>query len=246
MRLSYKFGFTIIETMLFLAITGVLVVGVMVGTGVAINRQRYSDSVTSFHALIQKQYSDVSNVNNGRDSGWVCDSVLANISKVELNNGIPRGQSDCVLLGKLITPSLDGESVLISDVVGSDNLETDLTDNYIEALEKYNIKLSPVIRESASIEWGSSLISQDGSPAVFSLLIVQSPTSGTIRTFVGLNKIVDNNSIKSIINRDALKESLKICIDSRGLFTGKRSAIYIKPGASSAAGVETLGEQSGC
>ena len=54
-------GFTIIEIMIFLAITGLLVVGVLVGTGSTIARQRYNDAVESFAEFLRRQYSFVIN-----------------------------------------------------------------------------------------------------------------------------------------------------------------------------------------
>ena len=50
-------GFTLVEAMLFLAITGLLTVGILVGSGVAISQQRYRDSVNSLKSFIQDQYS---------------------------------------------------------------------------------------------------------------------------------------------------------------------------------------------
>ena len=46
-------GFTIIEVMLFLAVTGALAVAILVGSGVAIGQQRYKDSVNSLQSFIQ-------------------------------------------------------------------------------------------------------------------------------------------------------------------------------------------------
>ncbi|HEU4715394.1 MAG TPA: prepilin-type N-terminal cleavage/methylation domain-containing protein, partial [Candidatus Saccharimonadales bacterium] len=67
-------GFTIIEVMLFLAITGMLAAAILVGSGVAIGQQRYRDSVSSLQSYIQQQYNKVINVTNDRDKSWTCDS----------------------------------------------------------------------------------------------------------------------------------------------------------------------------
>jgi len=247
MKLIYRSGFTIIETMLFLAITGLLVVGVLVGTGASINQQRYRESITSLQALIQQQYSGVSSVTNGRDNSWACDSASGTITKIESGTGTSRGQSDCVMLGRLITVSDDGKSLVINDIVGSgaddiNNAETD-----IEALNRYNIRISPVANETDAVEWGTVLVKPGSDEtAAFSVLILQSPLSGVIRTFIDSDTVVTDGTIGSLINETALQESAKICVDSKGLFNGTRMAVIVKAGASSATGVETLGENSGC
>ncbi|MEP6710564.1 MAG: prepilin-type N-terminal cleavage/methylation domain-containing protein, partial [Candidatus Saccharibacteria bacterium] len=50
-------GFTIIEVMLFLAISGALAVGILIGSNVAITSQRYRDSLNSLQSLLQQQYN---------------------------------------------------------------------------------------------------------------------------------------------------------------------------------------------
>lgn len=247
MKRTYRSGFTIIETMLFLAITGLLVVAVLVGTGATINRQRYRDSITSLQSIIQQQYSEVSSVNNDRDNSWVCDSTSGAVAKLGSGSSVSRGQSGCVVLGKLISSSDDGTSLIISDIIGSEVLNSTQAETDVEALAQYKMHVSPVAEETYEIEWGSSL-AKPGSDqnAVFSVLILQSPLSGVVRTFNSPNMIISDSNINSIINKTALTEPVKICVNSNGLFSGTRMAIVVTAGSSSAAGVESLGESSGC
>ena len=247
MKLTHRFGFTIIETMLFLAVTGMLVVAVLVGTGASINRQRYRDSITSLQSVIQQQYSEVSTVNNGRDNGWVCDSASGAITKIDSGSGVPRGQSDCVMLGRLITPSDDGKSLIVSDVIGVETAGNNEANTDVEALSQYNMHISPIANETHIIEWGSSMVKPGSDEiVVFSVLILQSPLSGVVRTFINSNEAITDANINSIITKTALAEPVKICVNSNGLFNGKRMAVTVNAGASSAAGVETLGDASGC
>ena len=246
MRLSDKNGFTIIETMLFLGITGLLIVGVLVGTGASISIQRYRDSVTSLQSLLQQQFSDVSNVNNGRNSDWTCDSNGA-ITQQLVGSGISRGQSDCALLGRLITTTNTSHSLLIRDVVGYMPSGLASVQNDLDALKQYNIQVSPVLSATYNVEWDSSLIKPGGNiPAVFSILILQSPLSGIVRTFIDPSVVVSDNNIASLIKQQALVESAKICVDPNGIFNGNKMAVIVTAGASSASGVETLGDGSGC
>ena len=247
MKLTHRFGFTIIETMLFLAITGLLVVAVLVGTGASINRQRYRDSITSLQAIIQQQYSEVSSVNNDRDNSWVCDSTSGAVTKLGSGSSVSRGQSNCVVLGKLISSSSDGLSLTISDVIGSEIPNSAQVETDIEALTQYKMHISPVAEETYDVEWGSSL-AKPGSDQIasFSVLILQSPLSGIIRTFNSQNTVITDSNISSIVNKTSLIDPVKICVNSNGLFSGARMAVAVTAGSSSAAGVETLGEASGC
>ena len=101
-------GFTIVETMLFLAVAGLLTMGILVGSGAAINQQRYRDSVNSLKSFVQDQYSDVTNVVNSRDNQWSCGS---NADVVEAGDAEAqaRGTSNCVLLGRYITVDNTGK-----------------------------------------------------------------------------------------------------------------------------------------
>ena len=88
-------GFTIIETMLFLAVSGALAVGLMAGMGAAIGAQQYRDSVQSYADFLRTQHSQVITVVNNRSSEDQC-SLSAPESQ-------PRGRSSCVVVGRYIT-----------------------------------------------------------------------------------------------------------------------------------------------
>ena len=59
-----KHGFTIVEVSLFLALSGFLMVGLILGANISIARQRYNDSVNSFADFIRGAYADTLNVAN--------------------------------------------------------------------------------------------------------------------------------------------------------------------------------------
>lgn len=54
-----KSGFTIIEVMLVLGLTGMLLIGLLGGTFASIASRRYSDSVRSFAEYLRQEYSEV-------------------------------------------------------------------------------------------------------------------------------------------------------------------------------------------
>ncbi len=233
-------GFTIIETMLFLGITCLLGVAVMVGTGTSINAQRYRDSVASLQSVIQQQYSDVMNVSNDGGAS-VCKSIDGSD---EL-----RGQSDCVVVGKYITSTKNGYGLLIRNVIGKIPYKT-MASNDVDSFKEYQINVIKFGSLTYDLEWGASLVDQKNSPSVFSILIVRSPVSGAIRTFINNNSVVADSKVigKELVdNPSSLTESLKTCVDSNGLFMSGKSAIFITPNAAGPSGVENQGDAtSGC
>jgi type II secretory pathway pseudopilin PulG len=55
-------GFTIIEVVLFLAISGLMAIGLLAGTSMAIQRQQYRDAVQSFAGYLRDEYARVVSV----------------------------------------------------------------------------------------------------------------------------------------------------------------------------------------
>lgn len=120
-------GFTIIEVMLFLAISGFLLVGILVGTGAGIARQRYTDSVQHVAQILREQYSAVINTqipardsaNGGAcyspspddlmDGGQISDALLYTYYDKD-NNAIAanagRGRTTCLVYGVMVTLGL--------------------------------------------------------------------------------------------------------------------------------------------
>ena len=86
-------GFTIIEVMIFLAISGLMLTMAMIGSGNLARQARFSDSVNSFHSTLQREYEEVVNGVNIRPSSVAgCDGSIRQT-----------GTDDCVLLGKVIS-----------------------------------------------------------------------------------------------------------------------------------------------
>lgn len=247
MKASGKFGFTIIETVLFLGVTGLLIFGILAGTGNSISAQRYKDSVASLYAMLQKQYANVLTVENARNPDWKCDS--GGISK-PVSGGVSRGKTECVLLGKLITSSNDGgkTSVLkIKNVVGIPGPSYAISNNDVEALTQYSMVVpSDLWQDEYLINWGYSLYNTNRSQMNFSMLILQSPSSGAIRTFINPAAVVGDNAVKSLVSSTYLANELKICVKSAFNSSYDKLGVLVNKGASSANAIERLGDNSGC
>jgi type II secretory pathway pseudopilin PulG len=259
-------GFTIIETVLFLGISGILVVTLLAGTGVSINIQRYRDAVETFKSTLQDQYSELASVKNDRDDTWSCDEGA---QTEQGNDGTPRGQSDCVLVGRYVT--VDGAIINTYSVTARpltnppDTAETD-----IEKLSTgYELNVSTVNRTTTEMEWGTKIAwpttgsegtSSDEERSI-ALLFLRSPDSGLIYTFSS-NDVVDeptSSSLKELLvagNSIPGQRERVICIDSGGAFTrtallsGNLYAVVVSAYATGPSSIETrsndLGGEAQC
>lgn len=238
-------GFTIVETMLFLAITGALVAGVMVSTGSSINNQRYKDSTASLQSYLQKFFSEAVNVSNDERNilqKYSCDSE----AKVVLNgsNVSPRGQSDCLILGKLITPDSTNNSKLkIATVVGVPPVIASNSSDDTTVLQGYKISSVPdtIMGDSFEIEWGGELKRPDGSNntnSKFSILLIKSPTSNITRAYVNDSSVAsDPMTLIKPIYLDPKKPAV-MCVDLGGMYNSEKMAIVVNANSTSAAGIE--------
>jgi type II secretory pathway pseudopilin PulG len=236
-------GFTIIELLLFLSISGLLFVALMTGVSTSINQQRYRDSVTSLSGLLQQQYSEVANTRNDRDNNWTCDASTVTQDET---NGQVRGTSSCVVLGRYIRTVDNGSQLEIGDVIGSQpDVSGDTTvDGDIAALAAYNPKTSPIGQTTNRLEWGATLHDITGHSANFALLIVRSPVSGLIRAFVlpsGLPSVLSD-----MITKDTAAQPYTACVAADSWSFGPTQAVVISPATAGANGVEVKGDNNGC
>lgn len=225
-------GFTIIEVMLFLAITGALTIAILVGSGAAIGQQRYRDSVNSFKGLVQEQYSQIANVINSEVQNPVCSpSGAALLFSGE--SGQSRGTSECLVIGRflLVEPTKVTTYNLIGQpptgATGSDDSTT---------LRGYAVAAqSP---EAYEISWGARIVeprTEDGSTT--SVLIVRSPLSGSILTYVQDGDHL--SSIRGMIDDDNMVQK-DFCIDSSGGLSAlaRRQAVRINAKAANQGAIE--------
>ena len=116
-------GFTIIEVMLFLALSGFLLVGILAGTGSSIANQRYKDAVQDAVDALRDAYSFVSDTQvQLRDSGkGVCGGLTAeqfDSSSVSQAYNSGRGRTQCVVYGAVV--SINGDKIQTTTLIGED------------------------------------------------------------------------------------------------------------------------------
>ena len=116
---KFAVGFTIIETMLFLAIAGLIFAGIVASTNGAIRQQRYKDAVQSFVDDLRDLYSLAENTQVLQYDEGVKKAFCT--SSDDSKDG--RGRSDCSVYGifAVITPLNDmGKNIEARWVVGKD------------------------------------------------------------------------------------------------------------------------------
>ena len=213
-------GFTLVEIALFLAITGLLFMGIIIGTNNSIAGQRFNDSVQNFAELLKTVYSQVSNTQS-----------------------VGQGRSDIAIYGKLISfgqvTGLDGErldpvdqKIFIYDVVGNADASKVSMDKITKVLSDLDANVavvtewngsSPVSMEPAGevesymphwrasiettstdvklvkVNYGEYEIEVPDNLYRKSILIVRHPQSGTINTLV-YDGIIQVNEVLRLAN----------------------------------------------
>ncbi|MBQ7802607.1 type II secretion system protein [Candidatus Saccharibacteria bacterium] len=190
-------GFTLLEVSLFLALSGFLMVGLIVGANISVSRQRYNDSVNSLGDFFRGVYSDVLNVSNDRTPSSELDGEDAGRTKTAIYGKL-------IIFGEQIDTGASGrpvysEKIFSYDVVGNAVTSSTISaTNTLEALRLVNADIiynstpetpaSPTYvafrSKSTTIPWEATMENFDGSQYRRMILIVRSPTSGTIHTYI--------------------------------------------------------------
>jgi type II secretory pathway pseudopilin PulG len=245
MKASSRAGFTIIETLLVLGVTAALVAGILYGIGSSLNNQRYRDAVETLKTSLQTQFSELSSVQNDRDNTWSCSAS----GQVSDTTAETRGQSNCILLGKLV--SLTGTDMIIHSVVGSKK-DIPAAANDIDSLKNnYTLGVSTIIVEKRKLEWGTgvawpirvagSATSGGTDPRQLSLMFIRSPDSGHIYTFSSdsTSDTPSSSALNAMISSVSGQPERIICVDPRGLNPPERVAVVIAGNASASGAIET-------
>jgi len=243
-------GFTIIETMLFLAVTGLLIMGALIGTGTALANQRYKDAVETFKNTVQTQYAELGSVKNDRSDTWACGSNAKPVTGTEF-----RGQSDCLVVGRYMV--VNGSDISIYTVLANKNAGAAPKPTDVATLhDNYTYNVAPDV-ESRTMEWGTRIAwptSGGGSRAptipptvrTIGILFVRSPESGRIYTFSGdaipsAPTAINNATFTDMIFAGETipgQGGRTLCVQSGGGIFGGDRAVYIQTRASGSSSVE--------
>lgn len=171
-------GFTVIEIMLFLGISGLLLIGVFIGTSTMISSARFADTMKGVESYIQRQFDEVVNGVNPRQATETCTG-----------SGSERpGTGSCLLLGKVIAFTPNKEAVWSQYVVGTEPPTLPGTSvGTSQALSQYNLRVVATNADSYELPWGGYFKAgkrdSDGG-AVNAIAYLRSPTSSHVETYV--------------------------------------------------------------
>jgi type II secretory pathway pseudopilin PulG len=224
-------GFSIIEVILFLGVTGLIMAVLLTGVSVALNRERYHDAVNSFQDYLQGQYNLVANVNNSRANTDICKN-----GKIVVGGGTDngRGTSDCTIVGRVLYSTVDGRSIDSAQVYATVDAANLSGGDDAQVLRDAKLTVSPQV-DNFVIGWSTQLVSGDGSLLPFSILIARTPTSGQIHTYA-ISK-ADQAPI-DIIGHVSASPGFLMCVSNPGLMPGAvRTGVILAPDAVNSSGV---------
>lgn len=200
---KFSSGFTIIEVMLFLAITGLMLAGILANANRSVNEQHYRDGVESVRNVFASEYAKVYSLTNSATSAVANPCVDDGAAPAKA-----RGMSDCLYVGRLIEiapTSGDGSSLKVRPVVaraltegnryGDSSVTTGAAIANAQLTEEYSFRVADGLESTAN----SSLVTNDTLPwslaAVrpgadgsedrmnVSFLILRSPIDGSVQSY---------------------------------------------------------------
>lgn len=255
-----KGGFTLIEVALFLAITGLLFLGITLGVQNSIFQQRYNDSIQNFAEFLRGVYGEVMNVQNVPR-----EEIPSNCLKDgEDSKDVSIGASQCAILGKLVNfGEDDSDTIYVYDVVGSANNDIS-AGNTVDSLKvvgadvvDVNGKLYSVVdnyrpKWSAEIQNSCNGDNCDESYTRFrgALLIVRHPKSGTVQTLVKFGAAINVEEKKNVLsealsNKEFSAQQVDFCINPNGdEVNNLRADVRIPAGARNSSGIEIIMDSS--
>lgn len=225
-----KGGFTLVEVSLFLAITGLLFLGVTIGVQNSIFQQRYNDSVQNFAEFLRSAYAKTENV----------------------QGSIGAGNTDKAIYGKLITfgEENSGNTVYMYSVVGKARCGEGFNGT-LDALSSCKADVlkddgKPYMVESYTPKWSAAIQDVDWQLFKGAVLITRHPQSGTVYTFVMAGKTinVNNGGRLDLKNNIFYPNEVNFCVnpngDTKAENGGNRADVKIVRGARNSSGIETL------
>lgn len=258
-------GFTVIETVLFLGVTGLMIASMFIGVGASMGAQRYRDSVESFKSVLQQQYADIASVQNIREGGWTCNVASGNLIAQPVasggSGGNARGQSNCDIVGKymsVVGDQIKTQTVLVlrsGDPTGTNDVDKLKSSAYTLGVTSADATTSQ-LEWGAKIAWPTGTDPADKKPASaaserqIALLFLRSPDSGSIYTFTSntVPTAPTSTNIKAMLDARSsagfARAERLLCIDPDGMIMTASRGIFIDARASDSSAIRTAAESN--
>lgn len=208
-------GFTIIEVMLFLSITGLLLLGAFLASGRAVGQVRFTDGVRGLESFMKKQYEDVLSGVNSRSGNLRCSG-----SAILPGPGTsPPGTSSCYLLGKAIVFAAGSSEARTFYVVGSEPVIVDPDLSLNASLISYEPATVTAESETYSIPWDVYFRAgkRQDSQAVNAIAFLRSPVSSQVGAYLFNTTASVTNPVplKTLLTVNASDTTGAFCVDGR-------------------------------
>lgn len=169
-------GFTIVEVMIFLAISGLLLTMAIIGSDGMARRARFTDSVNTLHSTFQKYYEQTASGVNTRGTVGCSGTTSA-------------GTDSCLLLGRIISfriNSVSTPSMRIRYVTGNANVAD--SGSVYSQIQNAAPKVSDSGLEEYDIAWNARIpvASRDSGPVSGSDPVKASSSRAIINTIAFL------------------------------------------------------------
>lgn len=259
------FGFTLVEVSLFLAISGLLLIGIIAGTQNSINAQRFNDSVQNFVEFLRTVYSEVENPQSPGDgrSGYAIYGRLVSFGQAMTLDGarIPSYEQRVYVYDVIgNSNSINTSSGLAASALIAANANVVL-ENKSDSGVVTSVSYAGNVREYIPT-WGSAIddaSKTNGTPYTGTILVVRHPKSGTISTLISSNVIQINQTVKEANQsrnfaavRKMLKDNLNsfgtrevnFCVNPDGMNVraGLRRNVRLLSNARNTSGVELINQ----
>lgn len=235
-RSSRQHGFTIIEVVLFLAISGLMIAGILAVVGAGINGKRYTEAVDSFQDYLLTSYSATDNVANNTDGEVRCNASAPR----------PVGTTDCTVIGQLVVSS-DGRSITSTplyagvDVTEIDREEIETAAELLDAMQLYTVADNPDA-EDFSMRWDTRIVANESDATrPFTMMIVRLPYGkGSISYIAERNTQIGSadslQEFRQVATDANAAEELALCVEPANLQLARPVGVVVDNAASAGSG----------
>ena len=215
---------------MFIAISGLLLLGAMAGITGSITSTRFNDAVNSTTSFIQSQYGAVASGRNSR-----LPNVNCSAGAVTSGGTSVAGMTDCVILGRLVEFNVGGTAISSRYIVGKDTAVTASSDTAAVVAAAATVPVAST-DTSFSVPWSTKINKMSsGVSSVNYLAIIRSPVSERVLFYsfqagANLTSLNATPTSSSLITDANLNRPVSVCLWDDGFVGGRAGYVEIGTG----------------